>query len=83
MQEKPLFDKKPFKLRLLAIVREGRPQRNHMEEVCSSPFHLQITSSIRERPLRATWAKNAAHTLPGAAVTETGFKLVSHIVYIM
>ena len=33
-----------------------------------SPFQLQITASIRERPLRATWATIAVPTLPTAAV---------------
>ena len=36
----------------------------------SSPFRLQISASIRKRPLRATWGTIAAATLPAAAVHE-------------
>ena len=44
-------------------------------------FQLQITASVRKRPLRATWATTAAPTWPAEAfhepttfvVTETGF----------
>ena len=35
-----------------------------------SPFQLQITASIRERPLRGTWATIAAPTMPAAVVQE-------------
>ena len=35
-----------------------------------SPFQLQIPASIRERPLRATWATMAAPTLPATAIRE-------------
>ena len=35
-----------------------------------SPFQLQITASIRERPLQATWRSTAAPTLSTVAVRE-------------
>ena len=35
-----------------------------------SPLQLQIRASVRERPLRAMWARIASPTLPSAAVRE-------------
>ena len=35
-----------------------------------SPFQIQITASVRDRPLRATWATITAQTLLAAAVRE-------------
>ena len=52
-------------------------QRNTKKSVYFGPFKLQITASVRERPLRATRAPKAAPTLSAEAVCKRTTFVVS------